>query len=94
MDRIDKAIRQAVSDGRWLFTDHADEQLANRGVEGWQVVAGVGDGETVESHPKAKPNPKVLIRQTLPDGTSIIAVWGFIKSIRSATLITVYFELP
>jgi len=94
MDRLEKRIRQAVSDGRWVFTDHAEEQLAHRHVEGWQVVAGVADGETLESHPKAKPNPKVLIRQSLADGAMIIAVWGYVKSIRSAALITVYFELP
>jgi hypothetical protein len=67
--------------------------LAERKIEGWQLIDGVEEGETLQIDPSAKPNPKILLRQILADGTPIIAVWAYIKSIRSATLITVYFEV-
>jgi hypothetical protein len=40
---------------------------------------------------KAKPNPKLVIRQVLPDDTAVVAVRAFVKSIDSAALVTIYF---
>jgi hypothetical protein len=92
MQKIEARIRQAVSEGRWAFTVHAEERLAERGIEPWQVLAGFEDGETIRADEKSKPNPKILLRQILSDGTPIVTVWAFLKSLDSATLVTVYFE--
>ena len=91
MRKIELRIRKAIKAGRWVFTDHAEERLAERGIEEWQVVEGVGPGETLEVHPESKPHPKVLIRQSLADGSTVVTVWAYLKSINSAALITVYF---
>ena len=91
MHRLEARIRNAIAEGRWSFTDHADERIAERGIESWQIIEGVDEGETILIDPMAKPNPKMLIRQMLPDGAAVVAVWAFVKSINSAALITVYF---
>jgi hypothetical protein len=49
-------------------------------------------GDLLKAQPRAKPNPKILVQQNLPDGQDVIAVWAHLRSIRSAKLVTVYFE--
>ncbi|MGB2822026.1 MAG: hypothetical protein WBF17_13665 [Phycisphaerae bacterium] len=39
-----------------------------------------------------RPNPKILMRQMLPDGTEVVAVWAYVESIDRAKLVTLYFE--
>jgi hypothetical protein len=71
---------------------HADTQLAMRGVPRWQTVAGFIDATLIAEYPNAVPNSKVLVRQLLPDGSEAVAVWAYVRSIRSAKLVTLYFE--
>jgi hypothetical protein len=85
-------IKQAISREKVVFSLHADNRLRERGVVRWQVVEGFALGELVGSHPANQPDPKILVRQTLADGSEVMAVWAFVESIRSAKLITVYFE--
>lgn len=75
-----------------MYALHAENQLAARGVPRWQPAAGFEDGELISEHPDAKPNPKVLVRQLLPDGSRAVAVWSYIRSISRAKLVTFYFE--
>lgn len=70
---------------------HADEQLRERSIKGWQVLAGVAEGIMIHERPKDRPNPVVEIGQTLADGTAIMAVWAWIESERMAKLVTVHF---
>ena len=91
MESVFEKISRAIVEGRVTFTDHADDRLAERHIEAWQVVDGFDSAKLIEVDPKAKPNPKVVTRQALADGTPVIAVWAFVKSIDSATLITVYY---
>lgn len=55
-------------------------------------MAGFDEAELVAEYPQAKPNPKVITRQLLPDGSEAVAVWAYVRSIRCAKLVTLYFE--
>jgi hypothetical protein len=85
-------LRRAIEEDRIVFSIHADNQLASRGVERWQAVAGVHEGRVVMTNPGARPNPKVVVRQLLPDGSEVFAVWAYVRSIGCAKLVTVFFE--
>lgn len=40
----------------------------------WQAVAALEDGELIAERPRAKPNPTVEVRESLPDGTEFKVV--------------------
>lgn len=88
-DKIAAAIRR----GRVVLSIHADNRLHERQIVRWQVVEGFEAGEVIQSHATTKPNPSVLVRQVLADGTHVVAVWAYVESIRSAKLVTVYSEV-
>ena len=92
MDKTEKQIIAAVRGGRWVASSHADDRLAERRIETWQVVEGFDDGETILVDPDAVPNPKILRRQRLPDGIEVVVVWSYDHAARVAKLVTVYFE--
>ena len=91
VDALYEQIRRAIDDDRIVFSIHADVQLEMRGMVRWQAVAGFFDGTLLASHPHARPNPKILMRQLLPDGTESVAVWSYVRSIECAKLVTLYF---
>src|SRR5262245_26819131 len=84
-------IREAVSDDRYLVSLHADERCEERGISDWQVLAGVIDGVLLEERPLDEPNPSVVSRQSLADGTEIEVVWSWSDRTNRAILVTVYF---
>ena len=92
MGRWYERIRKAIKEERVVFSLHAENQLASRGVVRWQAVAGFEEAQLVSERPEAKPNPKIQVRQSLPDGTDVLAVWSYVRSIRTAKLVTLYFE--
>ena len=57
----------------------------------WQVVAGLDDGELILERPDATPNPTVEVREMLPDGTEIKAVWSYLRQSGVSKLVTVHF---
>jgi hypothetical protein len=87
-------IRAAVIEERYLVSIHADGRCEERGITDWQVVAGVVDAEVEEERSSDQPNPSVVVRQTLPDGSEIVAVWAWLSRSRRAKLVTVYFPDP
>lgn len=66
--------------------------MMERNVEVWQLVADYDEGRTFRVEVDALPNPKLLRKQVLADGTQVIVVWAFEKSVRVAKLVTVYFD--
>lgn len=69
---------------------HADERCEERGVTDWQIVCGLQDGELVRERPRSKPNPSVLVRQFLPDGSEVEVIWSWLAGRGEAKLVTVY----
>lgn len=84
-------IRQAVAEDRYLVTWHADERLEERQISGWQVVEGLDTAELVDERPRSHPNPSIVVRQLLADGTEVEAVWSYSRESQRAKLVTVYF---
>ena len=84
-------IRNAVATERYVFSDHADNMLRERGIMHWQIVAGVEGARVLSERPQTQPNPTVELEQTLPDGTSVKAVWAYLAALDLAKLVTVHF---
>ena len=57
----------------------------------WQAVAALADGELIAEKPRAKPNPTVEVRESLPDGTEFKAVWSLLRQSGVAKLVTIHF---
>jgi hypothetical protein len=83
-------IRAAIQDDRYLVSWHADERAEERGVTAWQLVAGFDEAELVRERPRSKPNPSIIVRQTLIDGTEVEVIWSWLPRSRRAVLVTVY----
>jgi len=84
-------VQRAVREDRYLFSDHADNMLRERGIVHWQIVEGVARAQLLSERPATKPNPTVELEQTLPDGTPVKAIWAYVTSLDMAKLVTVHF---
>lgn len=91
MGQMFNTIRQLVAEEKYVIGEHASERLEERGIMEWQAVAALDDGELIAERPRAKPNPTVEVRETLPDGTEFKAVWSFLRQSGVAKLVTVHF---
>jgi hypothetical protein len=90
MGALFDAIREAVDEGRYLVTKHGAERLRQRGIPMWQVVDGLPGGVPLAERPDDLPFPSVEVREMLPDGTEIKAVWSFVPAAAVAQLVTVH----
>jgi len=86
-----RQIFDAVRDGRYVISRHANERLRFRRIAAWQVISGIEDATILDERPKAEPNPTVELEQRLADGTPVKVIWSWLNSIRTAKLITVHF---
>ena len=91
MGQLFDTIRQLVTEEKYLVGQHASERLEERGIMEWQAVAATGDGELIAERPRAKPNPTVEVRASLPDGTEFKVVWSLLRKSGVAKLVTVHF---
>ena len=92
MGKLLNNIVAAVKADRFIVSWHADERCEERGVTAWQLVAGIEDAELVRERPRSKPNPSVVLRQQLVDGSDIEAIWAWLADSGRAMLVTVYFQ--
>jgi hypothetical protein len=90
MGRLFEQIKQAVRQDRFLVGWHADERCEERGATDWQIVSGLQDAQLLRERPRSKPNPSVVVRQVLADGTEIEVIWSWLASTGEAKLVTVY----
>jgi hypothetical protein len=91
MGQLFNLIRDLVNEEKYVVGKHAAERLEERGVLEWQAVAGLEDGVLLLERPDATPNPAVEVREVLPDGTEIKAVWSLLRQSGVAKLVTVHF---
>jgi hypothetical protein len=82
----------AVGAERFLVSWHADEQCEEPGVTAWQLVASIEDAVLVRERPRSKPNPSVVLRQELADGSEVEAIWAWLADSKRAKLVTVFFR--
>ncbi|HEY2250257.1 MAG TPA: DUF4258 domain-containing protein [Planctomycetaceae bacterium] len=92
MGALLEKIRRAVREDRFLVSWHADERCEERGVTDWQLVAGLEDAELVRERPASQPNPSVVVRQLLIDGSEVEVIWSWLATSDRAILVTVYFR--
>jgi hypothetical protein len=57
MGELFETLRTAVRDGRYIFSDHADNMLRERAIAHWQVIEGLERGELLSERPQTRPNP-------------------------------------
>ena len=57
----------------------------------WQVVAGLDQGELITELWNATPHACVEVKEFLPDGTAIKAVWSYLPQSQVAKLVAVHF---
>ena len=88
LDQLVAAIRA----DHFVVSWHADERCEERGITAWQLVAGIGDAKLVRERPRSKPNPSVVLRQQLVDGSEAEAIWTWLADSGRAMLVTVYFR--
>ena len=91
MGQLFDIIRQLVADEQYVVGQHASERLEERGIMEWQAVVGLAEGMLIREKPDAEPNPAVEVREVLPDGTEIMAVWSDLAQSGVAKLVTVHF---
>ena len=91
MGKLFDKLRELVAADQYLVGEHASERLEERGVMEWQVLATFGEWQLMEERPRAKPNPAVEVRATLPDGTDFKVVWPILRVSNVAKLVTVHF---
>lgn len=84
-------IRQAVAEGCFVVSNHADDRLRERKIAAWQIEAGLEEAKLFRERPDTKPNPSVEVMQHLPDGTPVKAVWSLLGYTGVAKLVTVHF---
>ena len=92
MATLDEKIRCAIGDDRVAFTVHADNRIAQRGMVRWHLVESFDHGIVLQSFPQSRPHPTIKVRQVLVDGTSVVVVWAYVRSLRLASVVTVYVE--
>ncbi|MBI4578081.1 MAG: DUF4258 domain-containing protein [Planctomycetes bacterium] len=91
MPAIFDMIQDAVRADRYLIGIHAANQLDDRGIPDWQVVAGLADAVLIRERPHDSPNPAVEVEELLPDGTSVKAIWAWLGYNKVAKLVTVHY---
>jgi len=80
MGKLFEQVRSAVANDRFFVAWHADERCEERGITAWQLVAGLEEGELVRERPRSKPNPSVVVRQILEDGSEVELIWSWLGS--------------
>jgi hypothetical protein len=74
--KLFEKIRTAIHEDRFVVSWHSDERCEERGVSAWQLVAGIEDAELLRERPRSKPNPSVVVRVSLADGSEVEAIWA------------------
>jgi hypothetical protein len=90
--KLHDSIVAAIRADRFVVSWHADERWEERGVTAWQLIAGIDDAELVCERPRSKPNPSIVLQQSLADGSEVETIWAWLADSKRALLVTVYFH--
>lgn len=83
-------IIRVVRTGRFLVTDHADEEARNDRLSLDEILASINDGEVLEEYPRDYPYPSCLVLGFSTKGEPIHSVWAYNEVTGFVVLITVY----
>jgi hypothetical protein len=87
-------IVQAIYRGRFLVSDHADEEARNDRLSLDEIAASVTGGEVIEDYPRDYPYPGCLVLGFNGRGEPIHSVWAYNELPGFAVLITAYRPAP
>ncbi len=91
MAKLYERICKAVSEDRFVVSFHADERCEERGVTAWQLVCGLESSKLLRERASSHPNPSIVVRTELVDGTEVEVIWSWLETTQEAQLVTVYF---
>lgn len=83
-------LREAIRNGRFRVTRHADDAALDDGLAINEILASVLGGEIIEEYPDSRPFPSCLIYGRTPNGEPAHGVWGYDDAAPLAILITTY----
>ena len=63
MGELFNRVQRAVREDRYLFSDHADNMLRERGITHWQIVSGMDEVSLLSERPATRPNPTVEVEE-------------------------------
>lgn len=90
MGKLFEQIRSAVANDRFFVAWHADERCEERGITAGQLVVGLDRAVLVRERPRSKPNPSIVVRQILEDGSDVEVIRSWLGETRQAKLVTVH----
>jgi hypothetical protein len=73
-----------------LFTDHAVDAMAERGIVVQDVIITVASGKVIESYPNDKPYPSQLSFAMLASGSALHVLWARHPETGKIIVITTY----
>lgn len=88
---LPELIQTAVKQSRFAVSVHGWRRLRDRKLKLWQIEVGVDGWNVLEERPDDVPNPSIVAKQLLADGSEIEAVWAWNAIANEALLVTVYF---
>ena len=91
MTRLLPSIKTAILNERYLTSSHADERCEEREISVLEIVSSIDDTILVNERPKDEPDPTVVVRQTLMDGSEVEIVRAWLSNSGQEKLVTVYF---
>ena len=91
MSRLLQNVKTAVLNECYLVSWHADERCEERGISELEIVFSIEDATLVKERPTSTPNPSVVMRQILADGSEVEVIWSWLSESGRAKLVTVYF---
>ena len=91
MGKLYERICKAVREDRFIISFHADERCEERGVSPWQLAVGLDDAKLIRERPRSQPNPSIVVRSELVDGSEVEVIWAWLEATQRAKFVTVYF---
>ena len=83
-------LREAIRNGRFQITLHAEDAARDDGLAVSEILASVLGGEIIEEYPDSRPYPSCLIYGRDSNEEPAHSVWGYDDAAQSAILITTY----
>ena len=63
MNQFLDRLRELISEGHILISDHGYDELAEDGITAREVIAGIHDAVIVEEYPGYPKGPRILVLQ-------------------------------
>jgi hypothetical protein len=84
-------LRELISQGHILISDHGYDELSEDGITAGEVIEGIHDAVVIEEYPDYMKGPCILVLQKDRGSKPIHVVWGIPRGYnKPAVLVTAY----